>query len=91
VSASLPAAPSLEQLRKQAKDLLRAHRGGDPGASARVAAHHPAPEAPLKLAGAQLVVAREYGFASWLRLRAYVQRVAAYGPELQHAYHEDLD
>jgi hypothetical protein len=29
VSASLPAAPSLEQLRKQAKGLLRAHRGGD--------------------------------------------------------------
>jgi ankyrin repeat protein len=91
VPASLPAAPSLEQLRKQAKDLLRAHRSGEPSALARVAAHHPSPDEPLKLAGAQLVVAREYGFASWLRLRAYVQRVAAYGPELQHAYHEDLD
>jgi ankyrin repeat protein len=91
VSASLPAAPSLEQLRKQAKDLLRAHRVGDPDVLARVAAHHPSPEEPLKLAGAQLVVAREYGFASWLRLRGYVQRIAAYGPELQHAYHEDLD
>jgi ankyrin repeat protein len=91
VSASLPAAPSLEQLRKQAKDLLRAHRLGHPDALARVAAHHPSPEEPLKLAGAQLVVAREYGFVSWLRLRAYVQRVAAHGPELEHAYHEDLD
>ena len=28
--SSLPSAPSLEQLRKQAKDLLRAHRAGDP-------------------------------------------------------------
>jgi ankyrin repeat protein len=89
VSASLPAAPSLEQLRKQAKDLLRAHRAGDSGAVARVAAH--APKLPLKLTGAQLVIAREHGFASWPRLRAYVERVAAHGPELQHAYHEDLE
>jgi ankyrin repeat protein len=91
VSASLPAAPSLEQLRKQAKDLLRAHRAGDPDAAVRVAAHHPQPDEPLKLAGAQLVVAREHGFPSWPRLRAYVERVAAHGPELQHAYHEDLE
>jgi ankyrin repeat protein len=94
VSASLPAAPSLEQLRKQAKDLLRAHRAGDPEAVARVAAHAPAdlsPDEPLKLAGAQLVLAREHGFASWPRLRAYVERVAAHGPGLQHAYHEDLE
>ena len=36
-SPSLPSAPSLEQLRKQAKDLLRAHRAGNPQAVARVA------------------------------------------------------
>jgi ankyrin repeat protein len=91
VSTSLPAAPSLEQLRKQAKELLRAHRAGDPDAVARIAAHHPEPHEPLKLTGAQLVVAREHGFASWPRLRTYVERVAQYGPQLQHAYHEDLD
>jgi ankyrin repeat protein len=91
VSTSLPAAPSLEQLRKQAKELLRACRSGDPEAVARVATHHPHPEAPLKLTGAQLVVAREHGFAGWPRLRAYVERLAEYGPGLQHAYHEDLD
>jgi ankyrin repeat protein len=85
-SASLPPAPSLEQLRKQAKDLLRAHRAGDPQAVARVAAHE-----PLTLTGAQHVVAREHGFPSWARLKAYVERVAAHGPGLQHAYHEDLD
>jgi ankyrin repeat protein len=89
--ASLPSAPSMEQLRKQAKELLRAHRAGDPGAAARVAAHHPHPEKPLKLAGTQLVVAREHGFPSWARLRAYVERIAAYGPDLEHAYHEDLE
>jgi ankyrin repeat protein len=91
VTASLPAAPSLEQLRKQAKDLLRAHRAGDASAAARVTAHHPHPDEPLKLTGAQLVVAREHGFPSWPRLRAYVERLAAHGPELQHAYHEDVD
>ncbi|HWM14812.1 MAG TPA: ankyrin repeat domain-containing protein [Gaiellaceae bacterium] len=91
MTASLPAAPSLEQLRKQAKDLLRAHRAGEATAAARLAAHHPRPDEPLKLAGAQLVVAREHGFPSWPRLRAYVERVAAHGPELQHAYHEDLE
>ena len=90
-SSSLPAAPSLEQLRKQSKELLRAHRAGDAGAVARVAAHHPHPEKPVKLAGTQLVVAREHGFPSWPRLRTYVERVAEHGPALQHAYHEDLD
>ena len=91
MSASLPAAPSLEQLRNQAKDLVRAHRAGDAAARSRVATHHPRPAEPLKLSGAQLVVAREHGFPSWPRLRAYVDRLAAHGPDLQHAYHEDLD
>lgn len=95
MSDSLPAAPSLEQLRKQAKELLRAHRRGDAGAAARIAAHGdrrasgdraaPAP----KLADAQLAIAREHGFASWPRLRSYVERVAAHGPGLQHAFRDD--
>jgi hypothetical protein len=68
VSTSLPAAPSLEQLRKQAKDLARA-RGG-------------------KLSEAQVAVAREYGFASWPRLKGYVERVNA---GAQQAYHEDVE
>ena len=38
MSASLPAAPSLEQLRKRAKDLARAYRAGDPAAVGRVRA-----------------------------------------------------
>ena len=79
----------MEQLRKQAKELLRAHRAGAPEAVARVAAHDPGE--PLKLSGAQHVVAREHGFPSWPRLKAYVERVAAHGPDLQHAFHEDLD
>jgi hypothetical protein len=81
--------PSLEQLRKQAEDLLRAHRAGDPGAVARVAAQDLGE--PLQLTGAELVIAREHGFPSWARLCSYVDRVAAHGPGIQHAYHEDLD
>jgi ankyrin repeat protein len=91
VSASLPPAPSLEQLRKQAKDLLRAHRAGDAAALARARAQHPRPGERLKLSEAQLVIAREYGFPSWPRLSTYVERVAAHGPDLQHAYHVELD
>jgi ankyrin repeat protein len=91
VNVPLPAAPSLEQLRKQAKDLLRAARAGEPAAVARMAAHHPRPNEAPKLTGAQLVVAREHGFPSWARLRAYLERLAKQGPELQHAYHEDFD
>jgi ankyrin repeat protein len=91
VSTSLPPAPSLEQLRKQAKDLARVHRAGDAAAAARVREQHPRPAEPLKLSDAQLVIAREHGFPSWPRLRDYVERVAAHGPGLQHAYHEDLD
>jgi ankyrin repeat protein len=80
----------LERLRKQAEDLARAHRAGDDAAAERVAAHHAHPAEPLKLSDAQLTIAREHGFPSWPRLRAYVERVAAHGTGLQHAYHEDL-
>jgi ankyrin repeat protein len=91
VTASPPASPSLEQLRKQAEELARDHRAGDPAAVARVDAQHPRRAEPFKLSDAQRVVAREHGFASWPRMRAYVDRVAAHGPGLQHAYHEDPD
>jgi ankyrin repeat protein len=93
-SRPLPAGPSLEQLRNRARDLQRRHREGDPAARARVAQYAPAAaaaEPELKLSTAQLVIAREHGFVSWPRLRAYVDRVAAGGPDLQFAYHADLD
>jgi ankyrin repeat protein len=91
MTTPFPPAPSLEQLRNRARDLQRAHRAGDPDARARVAASDPGATEPLKLSAAQLVVAREHGFPSWPRLRAYVDRVAAHGPGLQFAYHADLE
>src|SRR5438309_2008238 len=70
--STLTATPSLEQLKNQAKDLLRAFRSGDPDAVCRVEECLRATTSPLMLAGAQHVVAREYGFASWPKLKAHM-------------------
>jgi hypothetical protein len=66
----IPVRPNLEQLKHQAKDLLRAIKGGDPAALADFQKHHPKPMAPTaaKLADAQLALARSYGLPSWPRL-----------------------
>ena len=77
----LPSEPSLEHLRKEAKALVRRHATRDADAVALVQELHPrAGElvGGLKLADAQLVVARSYGFPSWPRLRGYVETVARY-------------
>ncbi len=86
MSAQLPPEASLRQLKLQAKDLHRARRARDPQAISRFTQHHPHCEqsaavggaAFLTLQDAQLVLAREYGFASWPRL---VAAVAAQGSE----------
>src|SRR5687768_16695462 len=74
----LPTRPSLEQLRKQAKELLQLIRADDPGAAQRVraaiprlAASESMRDAPL--ADAQFVIAREYGFRSWAELARHVE------------------
>lgn len=82
----LPVRPNLDQLKHQAKDLLRAVQRGDPEALDEFMKFHPETErftpnadkmsahrtqdarAPIKLADAQLVLARSYGAASWPRL-----------------------
>jgi ankyrin repeat protein len=73
----LPPRPSLDQLRQQAKDLLRLARDGHPDALERFRAlpafsSYRLPSltgATLALHDAQSVVAREYGFDSWNLLR----------------------
>jgi hypothetical protein len=70
----LPDPPSLEHLRNQAKALLEAFRAGDANAIQRVRAISSAE--PFKLAHAQFVIAREYGFQSWPRLKARIERPA---------------
>jgi ankyrin repeat protein len=65
----LPARPSLDHLRHEARDLLRAAQAGDTAAAGRIHAV----SATQTLASAQRAVAREYGFASWARLKTAVQ------------------
>jgi ankyrin repeat protein len=66
----LPARPDLDQLRHQARDLLRAAQRGDPEATARIRAV----VGRIVLSSAQLALAREYGFASWAKLKLEVER-----------------
>ena len=70
----LPARPSLDSLRKQAKKLARDAAAGNTDALARVHAQLPRATIPLTNRNAQLVIAREYGFAGWPDLTAEVQQ-----------------
>ncbi len=66
----LPERANLEHLKKEAKRRLKAMRLDDSGST---------------LADAQLATAREYGFASWRRLVAYVKAVSDKGIQLLQA------
>src|SRR6266536_2098540 len=80
MSKSLPAQPSLEQLKKQAKDLLKSYQSGDPDAQKRIQGYQPNLNrlaADPKLSHAQLVIAREYGFSSWRKLKEQVESQTA--------------
>jgi hypothetical protein len=65
----LPERPNVGQLRRLAKELRAAARAGDPGAVERARKHVDDDPATMSLSAAQLVVAREHGFASWPRLK----------------------
>nr|AQQ74555.1 hypothetical protein [uncultured bacterium] len=78
----LPDRPSLDHLRKQAKDLLRLYRRADPTALARLRAALPAARGKaddalaamsLRLHDMQSCIAREFGCASWLELKDQVE------------------
>jgi hypothetical protein len=83
---SLPARPSQESLRKQAKKLARELSSGNAAAIARARPQLPdarLPDArwPLSQREAQLVLAREYGFAGWQDLSAEVLKRLGKGLE----------
>ena len=79
---SLPDRPNLNHLRKEAKRLLASCKARDPLALERMHVQVPkatrltrdrdATEPELRLADAQLCLAREYGFGSWPELKRYV-------------------
>jgi ankyrin repeat protein len=65
--------PSIEQLRKQAKDLLEQYRAGHAEAAAEVNRFERDPDpAKFALSDAQRVLARAYGYETWPKLKAFV-------------------
>jgi hypothetical protein len=66
----LPDRPDIDQLRHQARELLRAAANGEGRAVARLRAVSDR----VTLSAAQLAVAREYGYRSWPALKADVER-----------------
>jgi hypothetical protein len=84
--SQLPARPDLDQLRHQARELHRAARDGDAPSLRRLRQA----SGTVTLSDAQLAIARNYGFTSWPRLKAEVERRrAAFAPFLT-AEAEDL-
>jgi hypothetical protein len=61
MSSELPERPSLDHLKKQAKDRLATLRQGSPA---------------MRLADAQHALARDYGFKNWAALKAHVESLA---------------
>ena len=83
--SQLPETANLEQLRNQAKSLVKSIRNGDSASAERVHTHLPRAralsieqilKASLTLTEAQLVIARENGFPSWPRLKAHVETLS---------------
>lgn len=74
----LPSRPSLVHLKHQARDLVKSNRDGTADAAARIAEFHPRAGSLFRLSDAQLVIAREYGFEGWNRLRDYVETINSY-------------
>jgi len=68
--SELPGRPDLDQLRRQARELLRAAADGEPRAIARLRAV----SGRVTLSAAQLAIAREHGCPSWPALGAEVRR-----------------
>lgn len=93
----LPARADLQHLKHQARDLLRDHRAGTLDSYQRIREFHPQFRAstdavigssPLTLADAYLAIAREYGFPSWVRLKAHVE---AQGHSTLDRHHDRID
>ena len=68
--------PDLDQLKRQAKELLDAYRAGGSEAAKEVHAHYrQADPSTFALHDAQLVMARAHGFDSWPKLKAFVDGI----------------
>ena len=75
---ALPPRPDLDQLKRQAKELLQSFKNGESAAADEANAHyHGADASTFALHDAQLVIARSYGFESWPKLKAFVDGATA--------------
>ena len=70
--------PSLEQYKKQAKDLLKAFKSQDSKAIEQIRQWHPHPPDLTEptLADAQLVLARQHSFESWPKFAKHVEELS---------------
>jgi len=71
----LPSSANLEHLKKQAKALLHDYQQKEPQAVAKFGTLRL--KAAPKLSDAQHLIAREYGFDSWSKLKEHVESLAA--------------
>jgi hypothetical protein len=95
----LPANPSLDHLKYQAKDLLKAKAARDPAVAQLIREFHPrfahATDAEIfdahfKLSDAQLTIAREAGFPSWTRLKRHIEKPTL-ADRLDLPHHERIE
>jgi hypothetical protein len=79
----LPSRPNLDHLKHQAKDLIEAHAARSLAAAQLIREFHPRFSgatdeaifaAEFKLGSAQLTIAREHGYPSWVRLKAHIEK-----------------
>jgi Ankyrin repeats (3 copies) len=95
----LPPKPSLEHLKHQAKDLLKALAARDVAAAQLVREFHPRFgqctddeifAATLRLSDAQLIIAREAGFSSWPRVKRHIEKPTV-ADRLDLPHHERIE
>ena len=95
----LPPNANIDHLKYQSKDLLTALAAQDPQVAQRIREFHPKFKkstdnvifgARLKLSDAQLVIAREYGFPSWMRLRKHIEKPTP-ADHLNSPHHERIE
>ena len=97
--AAFPITPSLENLKNQAKSLLKQALSGDAAAIARITAVRPSagtrsPSAELtasyRLADAQFAIAHEHEFASWPKLKAYIESLTGHSRRRMRPFQTDI-
>ncbi len=81
---------SLEKLKKEAKDLLKALKLNQSEAIARFVQYHPKGQqcnfSELKLADAQCIIARENGFTSWAKLKTHFSLMQQAVEHIRHPH-----